>query len=441
MRSASSRSTGPAGDRRGDAAGVEAYLFPAVVGGGLGDIEEVLAAGRYLARAGVPVRLYRRPGRPLPRSVDGPWEWPPLRRLDRLAPAAGAALTVSPAWGISAAPAGPPPLGRPGPWAEEAADLEGAYGADRTIHVSLEEFARTLTVREETIERFREGGVRARAIAPAAVRARRSGEVATFDREFRRFRAFDRANVLHLFATFRREPRFARQFPEAVQTGPLGSARLAARRRTRRRPSGRAPWVWYASPASAESLFPEVAAALTRGPTPHPLIVRSPRSWRAAPPPGVVVSTTPWPAAAWRRRFEDAPVRIVTGSRSLLEALELGRPFLYFNGVLGDGAARRRHRPEKVIALLDRARAARWPSDVRRDLADFARGRRVGEVVRRAADRRRGWGRPWAPVRPEGFSPPFDEAGAVVVAAARALARPGASAVGIVADLRSRSNA
>ena len=441
MRSASSRSTGRSGSRAADAAGVEAYLFPAVVGGGLGDIEEVLAAGRRLARAGVPVRLYRRPGRPLPRHVDGPWAWPPHRRIDRLPPAAGAALTVSPAWGISAAPAGPPPLGRPGPWAEEAADIERAYGSDRTIHVSLEEFARTLTVREETVERFREGGVRARAIPSAAARARRRGEVATFDRAFRRFRAFDRANVLHLFASFRRDRRFARQFPEAVQTGPLWSGRIDGRRPVRRRRSAPAPWVWYASPASAEAIFPEVAAALRSGPTPRALIVRSPRSWRTAPPPGVVVSTTPWAPAVWRRRFEDAPVRIVTGSRSLLEALELGRPFLYFNGVLGDGPARRRHRPEKIVALLARARRARWPVDVRRDLADFARGRRLGEVVRRAADRRGGWGRPWPRVRPEGFSPPFDDGGAVVVAAARALAQPGASAAEIVADLRSRSNA
>ncbi|HTP56156.1 MAG TPA: hypothetical protein VML53_05795 [Thermoplasmata archaeon] len=441
MRSASSRSTGRSGSRAADAAGVEAYLFPAVVGGGLGDIEEVLAAGRRLARAGVPVRLYRRPGRPLPRHVDGPWAWPPHRRIDRLPPAAGAALTVSPAWGISAAPAGPPPLGRPGPWAEEAADIERAYGSDRTIHVSLEEFARTLTVREETVERFREGGVRARAIPSAAARARRRGEVATFDRAFRRFRAFDRANVLHLFASFRRDRRFARQFPEAVQTGPLWSGRIDGRRPVRRRRSAPAPWVWYASPASAEAIFPEVAAALRSRPTPCALIVRSPRSWRTAPPPGVVVSTTPWAPAVWRRRFEDAPVRIVTGSRSLLEALELGRPFLYFNGVLGDGPARRRHRPEKIVALLARARRARWPVDVRRDLADFARGRRLGEVVRRAADRRGGWGRPWPRVRPEGFSPPFDDGGAVVVAAARALAQPGASAAEIVADLRSRSNA
>jgi len=387
------------------------------------------------------VRLYRRPGRPLPRHVDGPWAWPPHRRIDRLPPAAGAALTVSPAWGISAAPAGPPPLGRPGPWAEEAADIERAYGSDRTIHVSLEEFARTLTVREETVERFREGGVRARAIPSAAARARRRGEVATFDRAFRRFRAFDRANVLHLFASFRRDRRFARQFPEAVQTGPLWSGRIDGRRPVRRRRSAPAPWVWYASPASAEAIFPEVAAALRSGPTPRALIVRSPRSWRTAPPPGVVVSTTPWAPAVWRRRFEDAPVRIVTGSRSLLEALELGRPFLYFNGVLGDGPARRRHRPEKIVALLARARRARWPVDVRRDLADFARGRRLGEVVRRAADRRGGWGRPWPRVRPEGFSPPFDDGGAVVVAAARALAQPGASAAEIVADLRSRSNA
>lgn len=441
MRSGSSRSTARArSPARPPTAGVVAYLFPAVVGGGLGDIEEVLAAGRHLARAGVPLRLYRRPGRPLPRGVDGPWEWPPLRRLGRLRPSGAAALTVTPAWGVSAAPAGPPPLGRPGPWAEEAADIERAHGAGRTLHVSLEEFARTLSLAEEHRERFREGGVRRRSIAARVAEADRAGEAAVFAEAYRRFRAFDRPSVLHLFATFRRRPGFSREFPAAVQTGPLGSGRRR-RRSSASRPARRREWVWYASPASAEEIAPDVAAALAAARPPVRLFVRTPRPWRRVRlGAGASVRTTPVDAVRWRRRFDRAEVRLVTGSRSLLEALEAGGPFLYFNGVLGRGAARRRHRPEKIAALLALARAARWPADVRRDLADFARGRRVRSVVARVAGRAGGWGLPRRPLAPTGFVPPFDEAGAVLAAAARAMAAPGADARRVVAQLRAASN-
>jgi hypothetical protein len=147
-----------------DGRGVDVYLLPAVVGGGLGDIEEVLAAGRRLAGAGFRVRLYRPAGRSLPPSVEGPWSWPALARVDRVVPSASAALTVSPAFGVSAAPYRPGPLGRAGPWADEAREIEAAYGPARTLHASLEEFARTLTSLEEARERWREGGVPTRTI-------------------------------------------------------------------------------------------------------------------------------------------------------------------------------------------------------------------------------------------------------------------------------------
>jgi hypothetical protein len=437
MRSGSSRSTGraPSAPLR---SGVVAYLFPAVVGGGLGDVEEVLAAGRHLARAGVPLLLYRRPGRPLPRGVDGPWEWPSHRRTTRLLPDRRAALTIAPAWGVSAAPPGPAPLGRPGPWSDEASDVERAHGPDRTIHASLEEFARTLPMRAENLERFREGGVRARELAVRLAQARAAGEVAEFEEAYRRFRAFDRPDVLHLFATFQRRPRFAREFPAAVQTGPLWPGRYSRSSRPRPR-SGR--WVWYASPASAESLLPEVEAGLRAAEGDVRLFVRTPRPWRSEQPGrGTEVSTEPVTLERWHRRFRDADVRIVTGSRSLLEALEVGGPFLYFNGVLGAGRARRRHRPEKIAALICWARDARWPEDVRRDLGDFARGRRVAAAVERVARQVGGWGRPQLPLRPSGFTAPFDDAGGLVVEVARALAVPGSSASGIVGRVRSGRN-
>ena len=435
---ASSRSTVPRREtpRR---PGVDVYLLPAVIGGGLGDIEEVLAAGRRLARAGYRVRLYRSAGRPLPRSVAGPWAWPRLEREAGFRERAGAALTVTPAWGVSAAPPGPPPLGRPGPWAEEARAIESAYGKDRTIHVSLEEFARTLTVAEEARERYREGGIRARAIGGRLREPTARVETEAFARAFRRFRAFDRPNVLHLFATPARRPGFSRTFPAAVQTGPLWPCQY--RRAPPTVPRSR-EWVWYASPASAVPIAPEVVRALSEIRPRLRLFVRSP--WPGGPAadrPGVEWVTAPVAPDRWRRRFSRADLRIVTGSRTLLEALELGGPFLYFNGVIGAGAARRRHRPEKIVALLRALRGSGAGEDLVRDLADFARGRRVGEIVRRAASRQGGWAAPFPRVRASGFRRPFDDAGAVIEGAARALARPDATAAAVVARVRARSNA
>jgi hypothetical protein len=434
-RSRSGRSTGPSREPRRRSGGVDVYLLPAVIGGGLGDIEEVLAAGRALARAGFAVRLYRRPGRRLPRSVDGPWDWPPIERCARLRPRARAALTVAPAWGVSAGVDRSGPFGRGGPWAVEADDIERAYGAGSTIHVSLEEFARTLSPTSETRERFREGGVRSRTLAGRVRRARADGEVATFRAAYERFRAFDRPNVLHVFASFRRSEAFARTFRAAVQTGPLWPGWP---RGPGRRPGAvRRSWIWYASPASAEAIAADVLAGLAAAGAPIRLCLRTDRRWTFVPPPGApAVVIGPVAPARWRHRFASADVRIVTGSRTLLEALEVGGPFLYFNGTLGVGAARRRHRPEKLRALLDLARERGAPADVRRDLADFGRGRRVRAVVRRVARREGGWRRFPRRWRPLGFRRPYDDAGRLVVTVARALAERPGDAVAVVAAAR-----
>jgi hypothetical protein len=267
--------------------------------------------------------------------------------------------------------------------------------------------------------------------------SRRRGDLTSFRAAFRRFRGFDRPNVLHLFATFEPNRRFGREFPDAVQAGPLGP-RLSRSGRTRA--AGRPGWVWYASPASAERIAPQLVAGLVASARRPRLLVRTPRPWTVRfPADRVRVVSHPLPASDWRRRFANADVRVVTGSRTLLEALTIGGPFLYFNGILGLGSGTRRHRPEKLQALL-RSRAGRaLPVDVRRDLADFGRGRRVAEVTRRAADRAGGWARfprRW-PVH--GFAPGFADAGALLVTAARRLARGRESAPEIVAELRRRA--
>ena len=137
--------------------------------------------------------------------------------------------------------------------------------------------------------------------------------------------------------------------------------------------------------------------------------------------------------------FRAADLRVVTGSRTLLEALEVGCPFLYFNGILGVGARTRRHRPEKLIALLC-SYGGRLPPDLRQDLRDFARGQRVADVVRRAATKEAGWRRFPKRWKDSAFRPPFDDAGSLIVAVARALARAPTGATEIVRRVRAGSN-
>lgn len=362
---------------------VDVYLQPAVVGGGLGDIEEVLAVGRRLERGGFSLTVYRSGGRPLPPSVAGPWGWPRVRRLGRLAPRARRALTVTPWWGVSARP-GPERSGPLGPWSLETADIEARYGADHVVHLSLEEFARTLTSRQQTRERWREGGV---AVRTAAHRLAENGtlrEIRSFHEAYRAWRAFDRTNVLHLYTGFRPSRAFAREFPEAVQSGPLWPEPT---RRTGRASSGRR-WVWYASPSTSNRLAVLLAPALSstvHGGRSIEVEVRGPRRLDLPPASGVRWRwVPPGSRTQWHRRFRGAAVRIVTGSRTLLEALALGGPFLYFNGVMNRGPRTRRHRPEKIVSMLDVWRRHGVSPTLRRDLADFSRVRRVEPIVRKA---------------------------------------------------------
>ena len=360
---------------------LDIYLQPAVVGGGLGDIEEVLAVGRRLERLGWRSFLYRKSGRPLPPSVEGPWGWPSVRRVRRLVPRSRHALTVTPWWGVSAAP-DPERKGPPGPWSLETGDIEDVYGPGRVVHLSLEEFARTLTSRRQTRERWREGGVPVRAISRRLKGRAATREVRAFHDAYRKWRAFDRSNVLHLFTGFRPSRAFAREFPEAVQVGPLWPESFA---RARHRPVQRR-WIWYASPSTSDRLAAKLAESVpppAAGAASVEIEVRGPRPVELPPAPGVrwrrVGPTSP---EDWARRFCAAELRLVTGSRTLLEALAAGGPFLYFNGVMNNGSRTRRHRPEKIDALLEVWRRHRVSLSLRHDLADFSRLRRVSPIVR-----------------------------------------------------------
>ncbi len=410
--------------------------MPAVVGGGLGDIAEVLDAGRVLRTAGFPTLLYRAAGRAMPRDVDGPWDVRGIRRSTALAPRAPRALTVAPNWGVSAAPDRRGPLGRGGPWAVEADEIERAYGRERTIHVSLEEFARTLTSVEENAERWREGGRTAREVARRRRTARFRSDSARFHREFRRFRGFDRPNVLHLFQTFRPRNAFSREFPEAVQVGPIWPDLGARRGRRARAPE---QWVWYASPSSSTKFVEAIDQGL-RGTPVRRVRVRSPRELAVPPNSAVRWSVEPPQSPAqWRAGFASASVRIVTGSRTLLEALALGGPFLYSNGVLGDGRRRHRHRPEKIRALLDGWRARGAATSVLRDLESFSRGRRIASVVRAAATESR-WTRRFPRTPPvDGFPASRRDGGVYLTHVGQAFAGGSESSSELVRRLRAES--
>jgi hypothetical protein len=362
---------------------LDIYLQPAVVGGGLGDIEEVLAIGRRLERLGWTPLLYRKPGRPLPPSVEGPWGWPSVRRIYRLVPRSLHALTVTPWWGVSAAPTAER-TGPPGPWSAETADIKARYGSDRVVHLSIEEFARTLTSRQQTRERWREGGVAVKEISRRLNSRTAARGIRIAHNEYRKWRAFGRPNVLHLFTGFRPSRAFQQEFSEAIQTGPLwpeppagGSPRTVDRR-----------WLWYASPSTSSRLAAALAEAVpdpSPGSPPVEIEVRGPRRFAFPNATGVRWRwSQPVSPEKWSRRFRSAELRLVTGSRTLLEALAVGGPFLYFNGVLNEGRRTRRHRPEKIEGLLEVWRRHRVAPSLRRDLADFSRLRRVAPIVRNA---------------------------------------------------------
>ena len=437
-RSSSKRSTTPSRtEPRGPARrGADVYLMPSVIGGGRGDAEEVLSVGRALARDGFPVHIVR--SRPLSVLDDRSFDWSGLRRARGLRPRADRAVTISSQFGITAADGRDEPLGRAGPWAVERVGIERAYGPARVLHISLEEFARARPVAALAEERWRESGRTERhRRARRTTRAFRR-EVAEFARLYRKFRAFDRPDLLVAFPTFRRSARFAAEFPEAVQTGPIWPEGPPPQRAVSR--AGPFRVLWYASPSTADRLAPRLIAGLAAADRPVRLRVRSPRPLPLTPSGRVQIEAAPTrPAAEWRREWARTDLAIVTGTRSLLEAIRWGVPFLYFNGVMGHGRSTRRHRPEKLLALLAVMPGPGTSARVRRDLSEFSRLRGVEEIVVRWVRRpvvigpivRRAVGR--------GFAEPFTDGARFVAAVAERFASGSRSPAELVRSLQRES--
>jgi len=410
--------------------------MPAVVGGGRGDVEEVLLVGRSLARARHRVQIVRRST--LPFRLDRSYDMEGIGQTHRLEPRHEQAVTISSQFGITAADGRDEPLGRPGPWAAQRAEIDRAYGPGRVLHISLEEFARGRPVGALAEERWREAG--RTDLARRARRASRSfrREVGEFVGLYRKFRALEVPNLLPLFPTFRRSSGFAREFPEAVQTGPLWPER---RRMKGRRPAARPLQVlWYASPSTSDRLGPRLLAGLERSPRRVLLRIRSPRPLHLPSSDRVrVAMRPPRSPVEWRREWAAADLAIVTGTRSLLEAIDAGVGFLYFNGVMGRGRSARRHRPEKIAALLDLLRRMGAGARVRRDLSDFARLRRVEPIVERSVAHPTTWGASIRRSTERGFPEPFGDGLRTIANVVDRFASGGRTAEDLVRTVRRES--
>jgi len=200
-------------------------------------------------------------------------------------------------------------------------------------------------------------------------------------------------------------------------------------------------WVWYASPSSSDRLAPRIASGVPRvsgHAGPLQIEVRGPRRFDLPPAPGVRWQwVAPTPPDEWQRRFSGASLRIVTGSRTLLEALSVGGPFLYFNGVMDRGPRTRRHRPEKIEALLDAWRRHGVARSLRQDLLDFSRLRRAERIVERALQNPK-WGSQFPPRSSAvDFPAAIADAGVLIVGWTRAWAAHSGDSEAFVRLLRS----
>ena len=369
---------------------------------------------------------------------DRSFDWTGIRRVRAITPTGPNAVTISSQFGVTAADARDEPLGRAGPWTEVRARIDRAYGPGRVLHVSLEE----LPGPGPPPSSPRSGGG-----SPAGRSANGDGGAA------RRFPAGRWPsssvstgssapsivpNVLALFPTFRRSARFASEFPETVQVGPIWPEAIVRVRGAHR--TGALRVLWYASPSTSARLLPRLMEGLSTSPRPVHLRVRSPRPLGLESNPRVKVELLGKESpAAWRNGRATTDLAIVTGSRSLLEAIDGRVPFLYFNGVMGRGSSARRHRPEKLLSLLAILRVAGVASSVRRDLADFARMRRVEDIVRRGA-------RGTAPLGPRlrrtierAFPDPFQDGGRLIRTVVGRFDSAGSSGADLVAAVRRES--
>lgn len=377
------------------------YLFPVRIQQGWGDVQELAVAAWALERSGEFDLLYLTGGssgatrgdrraEPVDPHDAGPIDFPPVRVVRRplgRGPAAVLATWYGTTGRRHDAEGGP----LPGTIEDRVERVRAAHGPRSTLVVSLEEFASDQPSSEVLDEGMRQAGWssarRQRQLAsPEGARER-----ALYHRAFGLARGAEREDVLHLVATFRPDPRARREFPFLVPVGPVRprAPPVPGPRRRPRREGRRALVVWYASPASSPAFAGRLLPALARTGVPLDLWVRgcpgAVGTGTGSPTTVRVRELPPSERARWSATWRRADLRIASGSQSLVEAATLGAPMLYFNGLVqGPGEPPRGFRREKLLSLLRGLRAAGAPSQVLRDLEDFADGRNLERVVRRA---------------------------------------------------------
>ena len=383
---------GASGPSGGDRGSPPVYVFPCRIQQGSGEWFETARALEGLERAGHRLLyLLPRPEDPTPKDpraqpLDptraGPGPFPKILPVTDPVPAQWAVAVVT--WyGLTAEREDARGSPNPGPFAPRFERLRQSYPRHLLV-LSLEEFGTGRTSRAALLENRRQSGVVG---SPRSV-SRHSQEL--YHAAFVAARAGGRGDVLHLVPEFSPDLPALQEFPFLLPLPPFGERAPVGHRGSPSRTRTRLSVLWYAHAQSSARILPGVLRGLEATGRRVLLLLRSPDGGQEAPPhspPGSRVEVRrlgPVLPRAWGRLFREADLRIVGGSQTLLEAWNHGGPFLYFNGCLeGPGGKPVGFRREKLLSLL-----RRWPtagrSTLRRDLRDFADGRRVEPIVRRA---------------------------------------------------------
>ncbi|MDE1820542.1 MAG: hypothetical protein KGJ23_09150 [Euryarchaeota archaeon] len=384
--------------------GVVVYLYPCRIQQGWGDIAEMAQAAWALHRAGFELRYLAPPEaihkRPDPRIVPfdptapGPIRFPPVRRL--FAPARrGRAVVLATWWGLSARRSDLEGGPLPGPLEDAITRIVRSHGAPNVLHVSLEEFGSDQTSLSALDEGLRQAGWSAarRQRALASPQGRR--QQCAYHRAFALARAAEREGVVHLSATFSPSLPAMREFPFLLPVAPFGLGGTAILRprvwdRGTSADLARSAVIWYASPKSSVGFAPAFLSAL-KGRSPKVLLqVRAPPALEekllALPQDDVSVEVLEeLSPSRWRSALDRAHLRVVSGSQSLVEVVRGGGPFLYFNGLVGKPRGpTRAFRREKLLSLVRALDGLPRAGALSRDLLDFADGRNLRSVLRRA---------------------------------------------------------
>jgi hypothetical protein len=369
------------------------YLMPSRIGRGWGDVSELARFARALSRTSRTVAWV--PPTAIPRSdprvepVDPartPLPFPPLQRWSQPR-GKGSAVVLITWWGVTGRRVDEQGRPLPGPWASTLEVVRAHHGRDRTLVVSLEEFASARTAREVLTQMLWSSGERAQEV-PAHLSGPEGTEfLERYRRAYRTYRGLSAPHVLHVVTSFRFDEGAWREFPEMLQVGPAWGH---PPRRAFTVTSGRWRILWYASPPSSLPFARRLTLALRTLKKPMELHIRGALggecgSLASGPARGLEIRFhRELRETAWRRLRQGCRLIITTGSQSLLECLDRGQPFLYFNGIRRTRRGWRPDRPEKIESLLRAREGIGADATVSRDLRDFAAGRNLRRVLGRA---------------------------------------------------------